>query len=709
MELKLKICPSCKAQNIFEGAQFCKDCGAPLNETSAPNVPGQEPESDNNPDFVVTEAVGTGDPQFVGIESNRNKSRNPEDDLEIKTTANLLDDEAGGADHLPDQRPKTIPIGESAPPIPTASEYNQADTQKKGTAQLSSNGKDKPEIKKLSKEELADITRNLYGTNQSSPGKPESSARRNNGFETGREPVPMAISNSAAAGEQNGVRPIEDPALAAGTQKTHKVRGVAYFKKNFIQIMGNPYLRVGDELLINEKHYILKPKKISRNMAIGFFATVLAIILFLVGSQFISPTVSGDGEIVGLILDQDGRPYLEGARVTISSLNKSTSTNAQGFFRFEMVPTGTYNLVYDLGGNYTGRGNITVTAGQTTLMTFSDFALKVNPPSGRSETGTAGFTETIPERPNDYNRQTQTETRSRTKSGFAAIELMANTADARLTVDDKVMGTGNNTYTRIKAGHHKIKVDKSGYTEYTTEIELASDQRVAVTANLNPISNNAVAAASAENYLTLGNLAMGSKNYQKAIVEYSKAIEEKPNFKDAYAKRAEAYGKIGENGKAVDDYVRLGEIYRLSSNNIKAVEAFTAALTFDADNKTALVGRAGARLDKGDYSPALTDYQAALKMDEQFYPALFGSGICHFKLGNNKQADKYFKNAYRINQGDPFLFQYMMLNYLALDDVKKLRKTYAEYKAVANPTELAEFKSSSRFAPIIRLINEEDR
>jgi tetratricopeptide (TPR) repeat protein len=708
LELKLKICPNCQAQNVFEGAQFCKDCGAPLNEMPAPAVHRQEPESDNNPDFVVTESIGTGDPQFVGIEGSRNKSRNPEDDLEIKTTANLLDDEAAGDDHSADQRPKSVPIGESAPPIPTVSEYDEADTQKKGAGPLPSNGKEKAEIKKLSEKELADITRNLYGTDKSAAEKAESSTRRNNGFETGREPVAMAASTPAAA-DQNGIRPIQDPALAAGIQKTHKVRGVAYFKKNFIQIMGNPYLHVGDELIINEKHYLLKPKRISQNMAIGFFATILAIILFLVGSQFINPTVSGNGEMVGLILNQEGRPYLEGARVTIPSLNKSTSTNSQGFFRFEMIPTGTYNLVYDLGDNYTGRGNITVTAGQTTLMTFSDFALKVNPPTGRSETGGTGVTETIPNRPTENNRAKQSETRSRTQSGYATIELMANIADARLTIDDKIMGAGNNTYTRIKAGHHKIKVDKPGYSEYRTEIELASDQRVAITANLNPVSSSAQASASAENYVTLGNLAMGSNDYKKAIIEYSKAIEQVPNFKDAYAKRAEAYGKSGENGKAVEDYVRLGEIYRVSGNNVKAVEAFSSALTFDTDSKIALVGRAGARLDKGDYSPALTDYQAALKMDEQFYPALFGSGICHFKLGNNKQADKYFKNAYKINQGDPFLFQYMMLNYLALDDVKKLRKTYAEYKAVANQTELAEFKSSSRFAPVIRLINEEDR
>jgi tetratricopeptide (TPR) repeat protein len=167
--------------------------------------------------------------------------------------------------------------------------------------------------------------------------------------------------------------------------------------------------------------------------------------------------------------------------------------------------------------------------------------------------------------------------------------------------------------------------------------------------------------------------------------------------------------KTGESTRAISDYIRLGEIYRANNMGTKAIGSFSSALSLDPNNKVALVGRGGAKLDNGDYRLALMDYETALKLDDQFYPAMFGSGICQFRLGNNKQADKYFKNAYKINQNDPFLYQYMMLNYLALDDVKKLRKTYADYKAIADPNELAEFKSSSRFEPVIRLIKEEDR
>ena len=49
-----------------------------------------------------------------------------------------------------------------------------------------------------------------------------------------------------------------------------------------------------------------------------------------------------------------------------------------------------------------------------------------------------------------------------------------------------------------------------------------------------------------------------------------------------------------------------------------------------------------------------------------------------------------------------------MLNYLAMDKIKNVKKTYAEFKEVAGSQELAEFKASSQFEPVIRLIDPED-
>ncbi|MFH2036668.1 MAG: tetratricopeptide repeat protein, partial [Candidatus Zixiibacteriota bacterium] len=160
---------------------------------------------------------------------------------------------------------------------------------------------------------------------------------------------------------------------------------------------------------------------------------------------------------------------------------------------------------------------------------------------------------------------------------------------------------------------------------------------------------------------------------------------------------------------AVNDYVKAGEIYGISKKYNDAIKCFTSAIDVKQDSRSALVGRAGAYMGNGDYRMSLADYEKALDLDKKDYQALYGSGVCYFKMSDHKKADKQFKKAYKINNNDPYLYQYMMLTQLARDNITELQDTYAEFKTIANPQELAEFKSSSRFEPILRLIKEENR
>jgi len=726
----LKICPTCKTQNLFDGAQFCRECGAPLEKDSTLDQKDKEIPRDND-EFVVTESANSGGPELIGMEAKGEPSLTSDEGLEIKSSASMLDDEANGCIPRSPQTAKPQLIGDSAPPIPPVSDYEPPVLSQATTEKIIPASKEKAEFKKLSQEELANIRKNLYQAG----GKSDMLPKENHTPENSRPPRPdlplagftnfskpknehkasPAVAGSGLLTEEispaqaEAIRSIEDPALASGVQKAHKVRGLAYFKGNFIQIVGNPYLHAGDEVSVNEKHYLLKPKKLGRKVTIGLFAGGLAIILFIIGLQFIDPTVSGKGEIVGMILNENNQPYLEGARVTIPALNKTTKSNAQGFFRFELIPTGSYELAYELSGNRVGRANATVTSDQTTLMAFGETGQVLNTPSSLRTESPEVRTFPPGAQKVEERKISQPETQPRAKAEFGKVEMKANVPDARLTVDDKVLGSGNNIYANIKVGERTIKVDKPGYSEYTAAIKVDANQTSTISANLQPVSKEAAVAASVEDHITRGNLAFASGDHQKAIDEYTSALNLQPGSKDAYQKRAEAYSKAGSISKAVEDYIRLGEMYRLGQLNDKAISSFSTALAYEPKNKIALVGRGGARLDNGEYSPALNDFEAALKIDDQFYPALFGGGVSQFKLGNNKQADKYLKNAYKLNQSDPYLYQYMMLNYLALDDVKKLKRIYTDYKAVASPQELAELKSSSRFASIIRLIEGEER
>lgn len=286
---------------------------------------------------------------------------------------------------------------------------------------------------------------------------------------------------------------------------------------------------------------------------------------------------------------------------------------------------------------------------------------------------------------------------------------MANVSDAKLSIDGTVQGSGNVTYSRIDPGTHTVTVSKTGYKEYSEKVKIESGKTLTMKVDLARLEETPSKSLGAEEHYELGKDAVAKGNFDGAIKDLSAAIEKNPGYAAAYLKRAEAYASSGKADLAVEDYIRAGEISRLARQYEQAKEAFNTALKLDKNNRVAWVGLAGVRLDEGDFRPALSDYETALDKDKNFYPALFGAGLASFKLGDYKKADKYFKRAFKENGNDPYLYQYMMLNSFAKDDFNKVRELYAQYKTIVGPAELAEFKAASRFAPILRIINETER
>lgn len=714
MESKLKICPNCQAENAFDGAQFCKNCGASLQQQQY-QTDGQAAidEKDDELDFVVTETKGPSSPNFLGPARPDDKKDEDErmervhevenQELEIATTADLLND--GTFDPLP-------PIPE--PPPPQANEFDFGDLggEKPENREDALPAKEsKPEIPAVDwntevpadSHELKRLAAKSFNSD-AAPHETEypetSSFSDEQDFETSQE-------SSLVAGT---IRPAPDPTKPVSIPKSgQKIRGVAYYRKNIIQVVGNPFMHDGDELTINNKQYLLRTKTLGRKAAIGIFAALVAIILIVVALQFTNSPLSGDGSMVGMVLNKNGQPFLEGARITLLPLNKTTTTNAQGFFRFDMIPTGTYEIVYELGNEYIGRGNSTITAGQTTLMTFKDLEPMAMAEKKNVESTLTGSANSQPEKSPSSNN-TASQTTANNTSGYGKLKLEANVDGARFALDGKVLGAGNNTYSKISSGKHTVSVEKSGYSKYTEVVNVKADKTLTIKADLNRVSDdNSGPELSAADYLNLGRDAATKSKLDQALEDFDKAIALSPGLADAWVERGKVYAKKGEAAMAADDYIRAGEIYRMSNRLTQAADAFSIALGYSPDNINAITGRAGVRLDQGDFRPSLKDYETALDIDKKFYPALYGAGVCQFKLGDNKKADKFFKKAYEVNNSDPFLYQYMMLNYLARDDFDNMKKMYAEFKMVANPAELAAFKSSGRFEPVLRLIEEANR
>ncbi len=701
----MKICPECKTENKSDDAQFCNKCGAPLagkaNITTADNS-----DIDDDLEFEVTEAAQTDSPQLFGNRPTGDKKRDDEP-LEIEANANLLGDdqiEVSAECEIPTDK---LPI-------------NDVESQKpQSPSPAKSENLAKPEPFEVDWGTPAKNEKYISSANQETPESKDNIPSADD-FSKKRSEMKPEIENNShpikpiapIITKSNKSKQNEPESSESKITKSSRVRGIAYFHKNIIQLAGMPFLHENEEITYKDKPYRLRPYQISKKAKMIGIAAMFVLLSIVIGSQIIGPALPGQGQIVGIVLDEEGQPYLGGAGIYIPELDKSVTSNALGFFRFDDVPTGSYEVIYKLGDDLGGKDNITVTAGSFTMRSFGDYDLieetielssnqemeKQKPVSSSTESAKKIST----------TNQKETAPKKQSSPGYGKIKLDANIEDAKFVVDGKTLGAGNNTFTKIKTGKRKIQVSKPGYTEYSEIITVSKNKTATVKANLSRKATDSNETLTANDYFDLGNDAFVAEKYESAIGEFTKAIELSPNHVDAYSKRAQAYVSMGNNDKAAADYIRLGEIYSFKNQNGLAISQFTSALKYSKDNTTALVGRAGARMDKGEYRSALIDYTRAIEINDQFYPAQFGAGVAEYKLGDNKNAEKYLKKAKNLNDSNPQLYHYLMLNYLARDNIKQMQKAYAQFKVIAGSSELADFKSSNRFAPVVRLIDEKD-
>jgi tetratricopeptide (TPR) repeat protein len=118
--------------------------------------------------------------------------------------------------------------------------------------------------------------------------------------------------------------------------------------------------------------------------------------------------------------------------------------------------------------------------------------------------------------------------------------------------------------------------------------------------------------------------------WDKAIADYSKALEIDPNFADGYFDRGIAYGALGEWNKAIDDYSKAIEI------NPKYTNAY--------DNR----GVAWVKL--GQWDKAIADYSMAIESDPEYTKAYDQRA---FAYGNLEQWDKAIADYTRAIEGNP--------------------------------------------------------
>jgi|GEM_PF-1588282 len=149
-------------------------------------------------------------------------------------------------------------------------------------------------------------------------------------------------------------------------------------------------------------------------------------------------------------------------------------------------------------------------------------------------------------------------------------------------------------------------------------------------------TNMTVMANPNEAHFFRGNVYIAQSNYDRAIGDYDKAIQFKPDLAAAYFNRGVAYVGKGDYDRAIAD--------------------FDQAIQFKLNDAAAYFDRGLAYDGKGDYDRAIADFDQAIQLKPDLADAYVYRGITYELRGENDKAIADFKKVFELSN-DPNLRQ----------------------------------------------------
>jgi tetratricopeptide (TPR) repeat protein len=165
-------------------------------------------------------------------------------------------------------------------------------------------------------------------------------------------------------------------------------------------------------------------------------------------------------------------------------------------------------------------------------------------------------------------------------------------------------------------------------------------------------------------------LAYRKKNeYDKALTDYTRAIELNPRYGTAFLNRGVAYHDKGEYDRALADYTRaieldpkdadaynnLGNIYSELGEYDRAIIALNRAIELSPKYTGAYMNRGNAYRDRSEFKRAIADFTRAIELNPKSGKTYSNRGIAYQKKGEFEQALADFNKAIEVA---PYTFQY---------------------------------------------------
>ena len=167
-------------------------------------------------------------------------------------------------------------------------------------------------------------------------------------------------------------------------------------------------------------------------------------------------------------------------------------------------------------------------------------------------------------------------------------------------------------------------------------------------------------------YALRGAVYIELKEYNKAIEDFSVAIEIDPKGADVYfyyCLRGEVYFKNLEFDKAIEDYSKAiaidpkfakayadrGSIYSVKGELDKAIEDYSKVISITPIDTKAYSDRGYTYYKKGEYDEAIKDCLVVIAIGPQRASAYDSCGFVYYHMGKFNKAIEYYSKAISIN------------------------------------------------------------
>ena len=221
------------------------------------------------------------------------------------------------------------------------------------------------------------------------------------------------------------------------------------------------------------------------------------------------------------------------------------------------------------------------------------------------------------------------------------------------------------------------------------------------------------------NYFELGNIAYQQRKHNKAIRYYSRAIDLKSDFFEAYYNRGNSYAACEDYKKAMDDYnvvidyienrdgkkniswwaglcmlyFNKANCYAACGNHQKAIENYNLYIEtfrfYDFSN-----GNPGVYFNKGnslhclkDYHDAIQVYEKCIEIDKKHTAAWYNKGNTEVLLFQFDEAKKSYTRALKINSNN----KHAQLNFNIIESVVQNPKEGQSYSFSGNAGNMGMF------------------